>query len=73
MTADAGKDGEKEEQFSFAGGIASCSKHSGNQSGSSSENWKLFYCTVFQLPMFAKVMDPRREPTISTSLNKTTF
>jgi hypothetical protein len=39
VTADAGEDVEKEEHSSFAGGIASLYNHSGNQSGSSSENW----------------------------------
>jgi hypothetical protein len=38
MTADAGKDVEKEEQSSIAGGIASWYNHSENQSGNSSEN-----------------------------------
>jgi hypothetical protein len=37
MTADAGKDVEKEEHSSIAGGIASLYNHSGNQSVSSSE------------------------------------
>jgi hypothetical protein len=39
VPADAGEDVEKEEHFSIAGGIASLYNHSGNQSGSSSENW----------------------------------
>jgi hypothetical protein len=39
MTADAGEDVEKEEHSSIAGGIASWYKYSGNQFGSSSENW----------------------------------
>jgi hypothetical protein len=41
VTADAGKDVEKEEQFSIAGWIASLIdyNHSGNQFGGSSENW----------------------------------
>jgi hypothetical protein len=39
MTADAGEDVEKEEYSSIVGGIASFYNHSGNQSGSSSENW----------------------------------
>jgi hypothetical protein len=39
VTADAGKDVEKEEHSSIAGGIASWYNHSGNQFGSSSENW----------------------------------
>jgi hypothetical protein len=39
MTADAGEDVEKEEHSSIVGGIASWYKHSGKESGSSSENW----------------------------------
>jgi hypothetical protein len=39
VTADVGKDVEKEEQSSTVGGIANLYNHSGNQSGSSSENW----------------------------------
>jgi hypothetical protein len=39
VTADAGKDVEKEEHSSIAGRIASWYNHSGNQFGSSSENW----------------------------------
>jgi hypothetical protein len=39
VTADAGKDVEKEEHFSIAGWIASWYNHSGNQFGGFSENW----------------------------------
>jgi hypothetical protein len=39
VTADAGKDVEKEEYSSVAGEIASWYKHSGNQFGGFSENW----------------------------------
>jgi hypothetical protein len=39
VTADAGKDVQKEENSSIAGGIASLYNHSENQSGGSSENW----------------------------------
>jgi hypothetical protein len=39
MTADAGKDVEKEEHSSIAGRTAIWYNHSGNQFGSSSENW----------------------------------
>jgi hypothetical protein len=39
VTADAGKDVEKEEHSSIVGGIASWYNHSGNLSGGSSENW----------------------------------
>jgi hypothetical protein len=43
MTADAGKDVEKEEHPSIAGGITSWYKPSGNQSVGSSENWTYYY------------------------------
>jgi hypothetical protein len=39
VTADAGEDVEKEEHSSIVGRIASWYNHSGNLSGSSSENW----------------------------------
>jgi len=39
VIADAGKDVEKEEHSPIAGRIASWNNHSGNQFGSSSENW----------------------------------
>jgi hypothetical protein len=39
VTADAGEDVEKEQLSSIAGGIAIWYRHSGNQSGGSSENW----------------------------------
>jgi hypothetical protein len=39
VTANAGKDVEKEEHSSIAGGIASWYKHSKNHFGASSENW----------------------------------
>jgi hypothetical protein len=40
MTADAGKDVEKEEHSSIAGGIASLCNYSQNQSDISSEIWE---------------------------------
>jgi hypothetical protein len=40
VTAEAGKDVEKDEYFSIAGGIANLYNQSGNQSGGSPENWK---------------------------------
>jgi hypothetical protein len=40
VTADAGKDVEKEEHYSIAGGTESWYNYSGNQFGSSSENCK---------------------------------
>jgi hypothetical protein len=39
MTADAVEYVGKEEHSSIVGGIASWHNHSGNKSGSSSENW----------------------------------
>jgi rare lipoprotein A (peptidoglycan hydrolase) len=39
VTAHAGENVEKEEHSSIASGIASWYNHSGNQFGSSSENW----------------------------------
>jgi len=41
VTADAREDVETEEHSSIVGGITSWYNHSGNQSGSSSENWTL--------------------------------
>jgi hypothetical protein len=40
VTAHAGKDVEKEEHFFIDSGIVNWYNHSGNQSGTSSENWK---------------------------------
>ena len=40
VTAQAGKDMEKEEHSSIAGGLANWYNHFGTQSGGSSENWK---------------------------------
>jgi hypothetical protein len=40
VTEDAGKDVEKEEHSSNSGGISDRCNHFGNQSGSSSDNWK---------------------------------
>jgi hypothetical protein len=39
VRADAGKEVEKKEHSSIAGGIASWYNHSGNQFDGSSENW----------------------------------
>jgi len=43
VTTHVGKDVEKEEHSSIAGGMANCYNHSGNQSGGSSENCKYIY------------------------------
>jgi len=39
VTADAGKDVEKEKHYSIVCGIANWYNHSGSQCGGSSENW----------------------------------
>jgi len=39
VTTDAGDDVEKEEHSSIVGGMTIWFKHSGKQSGDSSENW----------------------------------
>jgi hypothetical protein len=43
VTADAGKDVDKEKHSAIAGGIATWYNHPGNQFGSSSENWTYYY------------------------------
>jgi hypothetical protein len=48
VTADVGKDVEKEKHSSIAGGIAGLYNYSGNHSGGSSENWKKFYWMIQQ-------------------------
>jgi hypothetical protein len=48
MTVDAGRDVENEEHPSIVGGIASLYNHSGNQSGSFSENWIEYYWRIQQ-------------------------
>jgi hypothetical protein len=40
VTAHAGEDVEKKENFFIAAGIEDRQNHSGNQSGGFSENWK---------------------------------
>jgi hypothetical protein len=48
VTADVGKDVEKEEHSSISGGIANWYNHSGNHSGGSSESWKQIYLKTQQ-------------------------
>jgi hypothetical protein len=48
VTADTGKDVEKKEHSSIAGGIASWYNHSGNQFGGSAENWTQYYLRTQQ-------------------------
>jgi hypothetical protein len=49
VTADAGEVGDKEEHSSIAGGIASWHIHSGNQFGSSLENWTALFIDLQNL------------------------
>jgi hypothetical protein len=53
MTADDGKDVEKEEHSSIVGGIASWYNHSGSQTAGSSENWILYYRKIQQFLSWA--------------------
>jgi hypothetical protein len=53
VTADAGKDVEKEEHSSIAIGIASSYKNAGNQFGGSSENWIQYYEKIQQYHSWA--------------------
>jgi hypothetical protein len=55
VTADAGKDVEKEEHSSTVGEIASLYNHSGNQSGGSSENWTWYYRRIPQYLSWAYI------------------
>jgi hypothetical protein len=57
VTTDAGKDVEKEEHSSIAGGIASWYNHSGNQFGGSSEHWTLYYQRIQQSHSWAYTED----------------
>jgi hypothetical protein len=64
VTADASEDVEKEEHSSIVGGIASLYNHSGNQSGSSSENWTQYYRRIPQYLSWAyiqKMFQPVRK------------
>jgi hypothetical protein len=58
VTADAGKDVEKEEHSSIVGGIASLYNHSGNQSSGSSENWTEYYqrISIFLRPRMLNII-----------------
>jgi hypothetical protein len=49
MTADTGKDVEKEQQSSIASGIESWYNHSGKESDVSSGNWTYYYYLRTQL------------------------
>jgi hypothetical protein len=55
VTADAGEEVEKEEHASIVGGIASLYNHFGNQPGSSSENWTLYYQRILQYLSWAYI------------------
>jgi hypothetical protein len=53
VTADVGKNVEKEEHSSIAGGIVSLYNQSGNQSAGSSENWIKYYLKIQQYLFWA--------------------
>jgi hypothetical protein len=55
VTADAGKDVEKKDYSSIAGGISSWYNHSGKESGDSSENWTLYYRKIQQYLSWAYI------------------
>ena len=55
VTADAGKDVEKEELSSIVGGLTCLYKHSRNQSGGSSENWTQYYWRILQYLSWAYI------------------
>jgi hypothetical protein len=56
VTVDAGKDVEKEEHSSIVGGISSWYNHSGNQSGSSSENWTFLRTQLYHYWAYTQKM-----------------
>ena len=63
---DAGEDAEREHS-SIAGGIAIWDNHSGNQSGSSSENWTKYYLrTQLYLNIYPKDAPTYNKDTCST-------
>jgi hypothetical protein len=69
VTADAGKDVEKEEHSFIVGGIASLHNHSGNQSGGSSENWTYYYWRIPQylsLGIYPEDVPTSKKDTCST-------
>jgi hypothetical protein len=55
VTADAGKDVEKEEHSSIVGGIANLYSHSGNHFGGSSEKWTQYYRRIPQYHSWAYI------------------
>jgi hypothetical protein len=69
MTADAGKDVEKEEHSFIVGGITSLYSHSGNLSGSSSsENWTYYYLRTQMYHSWAEDAPKYNKDTCSTYL-----
>jgi hypothetical protein len=67
-SADAGQDVENGEYSSIADGIANLYTHSGNQFGSSSENWKQFYLKtqLYHYWHIRKNVPPYHQETCST-------
>jgi hypothetical protein len=71
MTADAVKDVKKEEHSSTVDGIASLYNHSGNQSGSFSENWTWYYLEDTAIPLLG--IYPEDVPTSKKETCSTMF
>ena len=71
MTADAGKDVEKEEHSSIVGGIAGLYNHSGNQFGSSSEKLDIVLLEDSAIPLLG--IYPEDVPTCNKDTCSTMF
>jgi len=69
VTANAGKDVEEEEHSSIVGGIADWYNHFGDESGGSSENWKLPEDPT--IPLLG--MYPKDAPTYNKDMCSTMF
>jgi hypothetical protein len=71
VTADAGKDVEKDEYSSIVGGIASGYNHCGNQSGSSSEKLDIVLPEDQTIPLLG--IYPKESPTYNKDTYCTMF
>jgi len=66
----AGEDVEKEEHSSIVGGITDWYNHSGNQYGTSSENWTLYY---LKIQLYLSWAYPKDAPTYNKNTCSTMF
>ena len=75
MLTDGGKDVEKENYSSIAGGIASLYNHSGNQYGGYSENWVVLPedPTIPLLSIYPEDVPAGKKDTCSTMFIATLF